>query len=469
MIFKLLSFFTGLLLLEGTLQAKKTNTHSSTQMSPVTIAKDPDQKENDDSSLSREIKAEEEDIGSVPPTYTVFPAARTLPEKVIRGTTFYAYTYGDSGFSPDGEKMRQGFTIQRGMTGLILAYGLTKTVTIGVGVPIVVTNNVALNGESFYKSPLFKEYYNIMVRKVAEGIYNDPSLRNGLGPLYDTTSVDSIINSINTTELTLPGDMSLPLPTGETYLLKANTLTLKQAISAIISDSQRPVEGLTGIGDVQISVLWNMLEETNKHPFSLSMGGGLRVPTARFNVPRGYKVTGGDATLATAGGTYDAIYRFNLDYRAHPGLYLSFQNSTEYSLTKTTINRSSLRNSAVFNTAPNPNGNKIIFERKGLRNVGFLQAAWGLGTLHPNLKSLGLATQLKYNFAAQAYLDGVKYSYPTGGPEQCYSSANSIFISGLPYRIPLVFEIQYEFPFAGANRVVSPSNIQISLSIYAKI
>jgi hypothetical protein len=410
---------------------------------------------------------------STPPSYTVFPAGKTLPEKVIKATTFYAYTYGDKGYSPDGKSSHEGFTMQRGMSGILLNYGVTDRLSIGVGLPITVFNHITMNGTQFENSFLIKEYYDRMVRGIAEAIYDDPTQKSQLqmvGVLSDVSSVDAIINSINSSNMPVPSNVSIPLPTGENYTFSPGTMSLRDMVNTILTQANRPVEGLRGIGDLQVGFLWAAIRETSKNPISLSLGGGARFPTAQFKVPRGYKTTGGDATLMTGGGTYDAIFRLNVDFRMHPGLYLSFQNSTEHSLTKVELTRTSLINPGVYNTTtPSEWATTLDFEREGLRNVGFLQLGWGLATLSPLLKPVGLTASFKYNIAAQAYLQGIKHPYPDGGPEQYYSVLTGVTLSGLPYRIPLVFEFTYETPVAGSNRVISPSNIQANLSLFAKL
>ena len=137
-----------------------------------------------------------------------------------------------------------------------------------------------------------------------------------------------------------------------------------------------------------------------------------------------------------------------------------------------------------FNTADPSNGgdgqgNTLLFSRKGLHHIGFLQGAWGLGNVADSLKWWGLYSQAKYNIAAKAYLNGQpiytvgdqfylgeSYMHPDHGYEQYYAAAVGTKISGLPYKIPAEFTAEFEYPFAGYNRMVSPMSAKGVFTFY---
>jgi hypothetical protein len=226
-------------------------------------------------------------------------------------------------------------------------------------------------------------------------------------------------------------------------------------------------------------------------PLYASIGGGVRLPTGKFDLPSAMRSTGGDGTLITGGGTYDVIARWNLDYVATPGFILSWQHQMEYSLNSVHLGRVSMLNTSAFNkadphytdisTGSKGDGvdNTLTFKRKGIHEIGFVQAAWGVGNIAQNFKWLGLYSQAKYNIAAQAYLNDMPI-YAMGdqfylddaslhkdyGYEQYYSAVLGTKFSALPYMLPVELSAEFEYPFAGKNRIVSPMNAQVTLGIY---
>ena len=69
-----------------------------------------------------------------------------------------------------------------------------------------------------------------------------------------------------------------------------------------------PTSGETGLGDITLGGLYNFYDEGD---ISMSFGGGLRIPTGKFeNVPSGKRGTGG--------GIMDLGLRFNFDYKVAP-------------------------------------------------------------------------------------------------------------------------------------------------------
>jgi hypothetical protein len=251
--------------------------------------------------------------------------------------------------------------------------------------------------------------------------------------------------------------------------------------------ASQPTNGASGLGDIQIGILWSIVSEESplRHvPLYISVGGGLRIPTGKFNIASAMRSTGGDGTLITGGGTYDAILRWNLDYVAVPGVILSWQHQAESSLTKANLGRTSMLDNTSFNTEdPTQSGdgqsNTLSFWRKGFHQIGFLQAAWGVGNLTERLKWWGLYTQAKYNIAAKAYLNGQPIyalgdqfylgesaMHPDHGYEQYYSAVIGTKISGLPYQVPGEFSAEFEYPYFGYNRMVSPMNAKGTFTFY---
>lgn len=417
------------------------------------------------------------------PKYAVSPSGKTLPKGIFKLDFPTAYTFGGKGFDSKGNSVDNGVYMSRWIEGFLIQYGLTNSISIGVGIPVVLSNQLSLDGNKVVaNTESYKRNYDRVVEKIAEGL-----IQNGL--CQGTSSTQTCIDIINN-GATLPNiaNYHIPLPTGEMVIFNSGS-PVKDQIRDLLLKVVEPSNGAKGIGDLQIGVLWSIISENSpikSVPFYLSVGGGLRIPTGKFDIASAFRPTGGDNTLITGGGTYDAIFRINLDYVATPGMILSWQHMAEYSLTTAKLGRTSMLDNTKKNTA-NPFsepkndqvGNTLTFSRKGLHHIGFLQAAWGLGNVTEELKSLGLFTQAKYNIAAKAFLNNQPIytlsdqanlndssMHPDNGVEQYYSAAIGVKLSGLPYRIPVELSSEFEYPFAGKNRMVSPMNSKTTLSIF---
>jgi hypothetical protein len=426
--------------------------------------------------------------GFKPPEYAVLPTGKTLPKGIFRARFITARTFGDFGFDESGDKSNTGLDYDRWMGGLQLEYGLTKSFSIGIGVPYVYSNHVAMNGDAFQSTEAFQKYYNRSVSDLAKVLV-------ATGQCGPSSSTTSCITAINAGLIKAPAQTPLPLPTGEYATVPAQA-AFNSAIRDLVIHAATPADGETGLGDIQFGFLWSAISEDSpiRHvPLYVSVGGGLRIPTGKFDIASALRSTGGDATLATGGGTYDAIFRGNLDYVAFPGVILSWQHQMEVSLTSANLGRTSMIDpsqkstanaSAVLDpTKPYAHGdgvdNTLKFTRKGIHEIGFVQAAWGVGNVAQNMKWLGVYSQAKYNIAAQAYLNdkpiynmGDQYflgdadMHPDHGYEQYYSAVIGTKFSGLPYMIPVELATEFEYPFAGKNRINSPMNAQATLNIY---
>ena len=407
------------------------------------------------------------------PLSAVTGMAKTLPKNVLKVQVPFAYTDGKKGYDPSGLHAYQGYSIRRFLTGVIAYYGVTDRLSVGVAVPIILRNNIALDGKHFKNSELFRERYEKIIRQIAEKIYGDAGNKESFNKFFNTTSVESIINDLKNKHMPVNNAMpDLPLPTGEYFKFKGNG-RIGDEITRLVQQAAAPTDGAKGIGDILLGFLYAVRPEPKPKeekesivPVFVSLGGGLRIPTAKFDLPRAIKATGGDATLSSGGGTYDILGRINIDYRPFRGFYLSLQHVSEYSLTQAKVHESSLLNPRKFLSGENEK--TIIFRREGLRHVGFLKAAFGFGYLMPSLKILGLHSMLKYNIGAQAYLDDEKVPFPNGSREQFMSLASGFTLNGLTCGIPISFDVEFEFPIRGKNRVISPYNLLMSLSGYYK-
>ncbi len=467
--------------------ATQNTTHSSKK---ETIAESSQKAKSLDEAPIDEVEGAFDVKKRKPPHTAALPTGKTLPQGFFRVETPVAYTWGQNGWSSAAKPIKNGFWVNRWITGFLVSYGLSDTVSLGIGVPFVAMNKMGLDGNEFTKnSEFYKKYFNKSVEQSAEFLVS-------VGQCNGATSVAACSDQIVNNNLSLPVSSTIVLPTGETYNIKAN-VPITDQIRNLVVNSTIPQDGNTGLGDIQVGILWNPLNERTplfKKPLFLSIGGGLRFPTGKFDLPMAFRQTGGDGTLLLPGGTLDAILRWNADYEAMNGLILSWENSMEFSLTKPNLNRSSMLRPSQFNkenpeatvpgVAPAVNKgdgvpNVLVFERRGPRFHGFLEAQWGLGNTFQALKPAALYLQGKYNIMSQNYLNGMpvylfqdqfylneKSLHPNYGPQQAYSVVGGLKISGLPYRFPLEAKFEYEYIFYGRNLFIAPMNLMFVLALY---
>ncbi|APJ04008.1 hypothetical protein [Silvanigrella aquatica] len=456
---------------------------------------DIDSQDNTQQQLTEKIDPTDEVAGGVgekghkAPKYAVLPTGKTLPKGIFKVDVPVAYTFGNESFDSNGKRINMGLDMKRWMTGILLQYGLSNTVSVGVGIPLTASYQLGMNGNLIAaNSEMYSRYYNHVLNDLATQLS-----QNGGALCGGNATVSNCANYINTGgNLSNSASIYTTLPTGERFTFNSASPLSSQIRNLLLTASQ-PTNGATGLGDIQFGILWSIISEESplRHvPIYFSLGGGLRVPTGKFNIVSAMRATGGDGTLITGGGTYDAILRWNLDYVAVPGVILSWQHMAEYSFTKAKLGRTSMSDNTSFNTAdPNVDngsnghgdgqGNDLLFWRKGLHHIGFIQAAWGLGNVSNDLKWWGLYTQAKYNIAAKSYLNGQPiYTFgdqfylgdssmhPDHGYEQYYSAVVGTKVSGLPYRIPGEFSAEFEYPVYGFNRMVAPMNTKGTFTVY---
>ncbi|RDB36493.1 MAG: hypothetical protein DCC88_05015 [Spirobacillus cienkowskii] len=418
------------------------------------------------------------------PRFAVLPTGKTLPKGIFKVEMPVAYSFGTMGFDSEGKKVNNGLDYKRLITGALIQYGLTNSISIGIGLPFVNVHNLGMDGNTVAaNSEMYKHYYDHLVNKLATAFSS-----SGGGALCGgNTNFNACLDYINNQNGSTGVNQSIVLPTGETVTL-TGTASIKSQVRNILLTASQPTSGATGIGDIQVGILWSVISEQSplmQVPLYLSVGGGMRFPTGKFNLASAMRPTGGDNTLITGGGTYDLIVRWNLDYVPAPGFIFSWQHASEYSLNEVELGRTSMIDNTTFNTADptvtdgDKQLNTLKFSRKGLHHVGFVQAAWGVGNISESYKWLGFYTQAKYNIAAKAFLNNMPiYTFgdqfylsdssmhPDHGVEQYYSASIGTKVSGLPYRIPVDFSAEFEYPFAGKNRMISPMNMKGTLGIY---
>ncbi len=387
----------------------------------------------------------------------VGPEGKTLPARVVRVRVPFRFASGDSGYDADGKKTSPGVELNAVGMGVVLEYGVSDDFSLQVLAPIILSNSLGMNATQFRQSAPYKANYEKFITTAG-------NLLESRGICPSAAACAALINS----GYALPYGTQLTLPTGEALEVKAGQ-PVKDVADALVLGGARPEKGTTGLGDVEIGGLYAVLNERGPFtgsPIFLSLGGGFRLPTGSFkDVPTSQRATGR--------GTFDLGLRSNLDYTPLRGLFLSWQNQAEFMLAKGKKKRSSVLDSGQLNEADpttplavasgsDGKGNELDFERKGVRNVGYLKAALALGILSDAVESLSVNGQFKYDYDAKEYLGGVSQ----GEARRYYGLLAGVSWDGLAYRLPLQFDVEYEVPVGGENLALTAKVLSTTLKGY---
>jgi hypothetical protein len=380
---------------------------------------------------------------------------KTLPNHVSRMRLIHKYLAGNKGFSSAGKKEDFGFQLRTHISTLVAEYGVTDALTVQLVLPFVTSRQLAMDGQLFQQSSKYSELYRNFLNKASVNLVS-----KGL-----CATVESCLIAISEKGLALPYQMEVVLPTGEKLLVNAG-VPLRDVASSLVTRSAIPAFGRTGLGDVEGGVLLALADPVEglwrkDLPVHISVGAGLRIPSGSFSaVPLAQGPTGR--------GTWDVGLRTNLDWFPFSGLVLSHQNQWELMIVSGKKKRTSLLESGMLNVADvNTIGadgepNTATFKRDGLRSVGLLKVAWALESISPLLERLSLNAQYKYDLDPATRVEQSEFSKSSSlSSVQC-----GVSLSGFDFFIPLQWDVDYEVPVSGRNRIVVPVVWSYSLKLF---
>ncbi len=391
-------------------------------------------KRSGDRKAKAKAKARKVDNG---PYYAAIGEGQTLPAGVIRVRVPYNYVTSGHGYDKDGQRQDLGLKLKATATAFVLEYGVTGRMSLQLLAPYILSNELGLDGTTFAKSDLYKERVAAFLAGVASKLQ-----AQGICPSPEACA------RLLDEGYSLPVDTSVTLPTGESLTLRAG-VPVKSYAGSIVTGAARPKEGRTGLGDVEIGMLFSVFRRYN---FGISVGAGLRLPTGSFaDVPA--------AERGTGRGTVDFGLRTNVDFAPAPGLWIGWQNQAEQMLKGGTKRQTSLLDNGELTDAEAQE-----LERVGIRNVGFFKVGWGLGTLTQSLASLGVQTQFKYAKQSEDRLDNVAQG-PRASSQAFLAGAS---FDGLAYRLPLQVAYDHEVPIGGTNVTLATTVQLLTLKAYYK-
>ena len=380
------------------------------------------------------------------------PEGKVLPKGVARAWILHRQYTSTSGFDDHGNSVNMGFKRNTAVSGFVAEYGITEKLSFRALLPWVYRNDLSLDQNKFQNSDVYKGKYNQFADKLAAELR-----KKGLCATHEECR-----QGIDSGELDAPLDSDVTLPTGESMTFVRGKSYKEQINGMILKGATPPLRGPWGLGDMEAGLLYNAIKTDN---FLLSTGLGVRAPTGNFDVP--------EMKRPISGGVYDLGFRLNLDVKPVDGLWLSFQEQLEHALTKATWRRSSMLDNGEFNEATPVDGqnNRQTYEKFGVHHATLLKAAYGFGALHSNLKFLSSHVKYLYQHERAVRLNGEERisGITTAKPaSETQNVGGGITLSGLPYRVPVDFEVNYLTPVAGHNTSIASNILETYLRVYAR-
>lgn len=376
----------------------------------------------------------------------------TLPEKVIRARVVHQRAEASTGYDSEGNKEDIGLGLKLDAAAFVVEYGLLDELSLQVLIPYLVTNKLRINADTLRKSQVYQENYGAFLDSVA-----------GMLKVKGLCTTDTSCTDLVKGGYALPSDTAVTLPSGEVLTVKAGVPVIDYA-DAIVVGGARAIDGRTGVGDIEIGVLYNVFKDD---AFIFSLGGGVRLPTGSYDdVPSSQRATGSGLT--------DLGLRINLDYSPVYGIWLSWQNQTEIALSDAVKPKTSLLDNTKLNEADPTTAaaiaagsdglaNEQTIKQPGARQVGFFKADVGFGAFEPALQAAGIFGQFNYDFKRKETIGEKTSAQPQG-----YSWSGGVSLSGLGYGIPASMDFTLTKPLEGKNQALAANIYKTVLRLYYK-
>jgi len=382
---------------------------------------------------------------SVPETKglsSILPEGKTLPAETVRVRLPFKFLRGSEGYDKDGNKSSTGYQLTASAVGAVVEYGWSDRLSLQFLAPVVLRNELDFNKKTFLNRDNVKAGRAAGREQIigglaqvltAQGVEGCPAV----AACYAAIASGQVAN-VPQDGTTIP-NTNLRFSNQAPILAQIDAITEAGALAdpRVIPD---PEDGKTGLGDVQLGFLYALVEEG---PVLFSAGAGIRFPTGSFkDVDADQRPTGR--------GTTDFGVRLNLDLPLARPVMVSWQNQSELMIAK----------------GSKEVGDKTVdFERKGIRNVGYLKTAFALAGVTDALKPVAVYAQYGYDFDGEERIDGTG----AGVKKQARSGLVGITVSGLESGIPISLDLEQERPMAQSKNVlIATTSTNVTIKAYAK-
>lgn len=387
--------------------------------------------------------------------YSSLGSGKTLPEGYARVRLFNRFIQGDSTIGADGKPDDIGYRLTAVTNAVALEYGLSERLSFIVLVPYVSKNSIAYDSRTHKASKTFaqnKAYY--------ENLFYDRLQKSGA--CADRAACAQFAQ----TNTPLPAGSSLVLPTGEKVDFSGVPVNaVVQSIPDLIAKAAAPVDGETGLSDIDIGASYSPLLTQSQ---IFSVGLGIRIPAGPFeSVPQARRPPGQGMLMGAV--------RVNYDWQLTPALWFSFQHQVETMLQAGKRRKSSQLNPDELNSADpttdeaiaagsNGEPNLQTVSRKGLGHTGFFRLDYGLSNLSPALQTVAVEGSFNYEQQGAPYLGNTKVNDGL----QRYSLSYGVKFDGLGLNkpIPAYIRILRDQFLEGKNVPIATNSYTIELAVY---
>lgn len=396
--------------------------------------------------------------------YAATGAGKTLPEGVMRVRLPFQNVSGEEGYDEEGNREGQGYGININATALAVEYGVTDKLSLAFVVPYITKSAAGLNAYDLRANNRSFQREYMRYKDAVVGLLQQQ------GMCSDVDSCEALVANPN---YSVPAGQEIILTTGEPVTALPNEPTSRQ-IDRLIAQSVIPLEGETGIGDVELGALYNFYSNDT---ISLSTGLGLRLPTGKFeSVPSGMRETGG--------GILDLGVRFNFDYQPVPWFVFSLQHQFEQMLASGTKTKSS----GIYNDRTNTGDptteaaiaigsdgfdNDQKYEKWGLGHDGFVQLGFGLSDIADVLTPVGVGVNYGWYEDRETRYDGLAFDdngWRYDEITRLRFVGFNVSFDGLALKPLLPFSLVYDYQKAvsGSFATVAPTISRFQLIGYYK-
>jgi hypothetical protein len=425
--------------------------------------------------------------------------APVLPETVARVRTWYGDVKANNAYDHTGKKHENSLNAAVGSSGVSFEYGLTKTLSLGVIVPVKISQKFEANDTT---KAAIAAAVNAKVRQLVTAAVTDAAVAQGLVPAATQLLMSqgmsaaqaaaqapaviaqlraapagfamgtTAINAINAATPGLNCDATAAFEACFDKL-QASTIEAQVAANATPAAVNSTIDGMvkgvndhvqTGLGDIEIGGKQEILKQDG---LNLSVMAGFRLPTGKIEP---YKVGGNSWVNVGAGaGFTDFEVVPYVDYRILPGFWYSAEARASM-----TVAQMAETKGKSFTSATTPESDyKVNYERKGMGYKLDQALSYGWGVVSPVLAPLSMEVKYHmYNGPKGQWVEkdaaGTKTTYKSAMENERYAAASVSFDGlGLPSPFPFVAIVSKNFAFSGAN-FTEKDITSLELRTYAK-
>ena len=390
----------------------------------------------------------------------IIPEGKTLPQGVARVRIPFQKQQGDFGFDGAGKKTTSPFRASGTGSAFVLEYGISDRLSVQWLTRYLHEQSVLLDSQAL-EAEIFKKFGPGVSRSNLYQILSQSAAKLLAGKGACAGNPDLCLTAINQNQAIAPVDLNeantglpgLDIRAGQSIKegLETYTRQVVAKVDGTIAQASRfEKRGSTGIGDSEIGLLFEAWKNEN---VSYAIGAGIRLPTGRCQDLETFE-------RATGRCTVDAALRHNVDLLPVEALMLSWQHQAEVMLQKGTYSVKDTPDTFVGETSS-------TVHRKSPRHFGFLVAKPSLAPLDSRLAVVTSKIGVAYDYDSELVADAKAPSLGLAGQRsEVLQKVVGLGLDGTQVQIPAALETEYQEPWSGKNKVLTPRSLTTTLKVY---